>query len=60
MTYAHGLMIGNCESCAKRWTRDCPIRVWGRNEGNSGDTNPDDFCSRYAPKRCDLCGDIHP
>lgn len=40
-----------CKNCTKIYTSLCPIRVWGRNEGNdlllNKDVNPDkDFCSR--------------
>jgi hypothetical protein len=40
-----------CKICKKIWTKDCPIRVWGRNEGNNlrldCNTYPEkDFCSR--------------
>jgi hypothetical protein len=40
-----------CEKCKKMYTKECPIRVFSRNEGN--DITPDnrpnnrDFCSRF-------------
>mgnify|MGYP001329817761 CR=1 FL=1 len=44
-----------CKNCVKIFTKECPIRVWGRNEGNNScghiDVNPDeDFCSRMKEK----------
>jgi hypothetical protein len=39
-----------CLFCRKRWTADCPIRVWGRTERNAGkflDVQFNDYCSRY-------------
>jgi hypothetical protein len=46
------LLIKHCNSCRKRWTSDCPIRVWGRNEKNHSlkfDVEMNyDYCSRYC------------
>lgn len=43
-----------CKTCIKIWTKGCPIRVWGRTEGQEGkhlDVDPQkDYCSRYHPK----------
>jgi len=46
-----------CKNCRKMWTSKCPIRVWGRHEGNNfnvpfiRDVNPEkDFCSRFEKK----------
>ncbi|MBU0959548.1 MAG: hypothetical protein KKB31_06385 [Nanoarchaeota archaeon] len=40
-----------CQNCEKIYTRECPIRVWGRNEENDlrldSKVNPTkDYCSR--------------
>ena len=40
-----------CKKCQKIYTKECPIRVWGRNEGNDlgldREINPTkDYCSR--------------
>ena len=49
-----------CKDCRKIWTNECPIRVWGRHEGNEyntpsvRDVNLDtDYCSRFEFKRRD-------
>ena len=44
----------HCLYCKKIWTKECPMRVMGRNEGNSFDVQPDfDFCSKFE-RRCDM------
>ena len=40
-----------CKNCSHIYTKECPIRVWGRSEGNEmrldAQVNPNtDFCSR--------------
>ncbi len=45
-------LIRHCKECTKKWTKYCPIRVWGRNEGNNKlhlDVDPEkDYCSRFT------------
>jgi hypothetical protein len=49
-----GEIIRHCKECDKKFKKDCPIRVWGRNEENKGkflDIDPEsDFCSRFIEK----------
>jgi hypothetical protein len=44
-------MIRYCKKCIKLHTKNCPIRVWGRVEGQRGlflDVDVDkDYCSRF-------------
>ena len=45
------LAVKSCKGCLKLWTKYCPIRVAGRNEGNMYDVDIEkDYCSRYIKK----------
>ena len=57
------IIFYTCKDCEFLWTKDCPIRVWGRNEGRREkyeqgirekgmDVNPKkDFCSKFKGRR---------